>query len=271
MLPATKAVPKEMLPIGRKPALQWIVEECVASGIELVILITGRYKGALQDHFDVAYEVEDTLAAAGKTELLERIKPLSEMVDVVSVRQHRALGLGHAVGCARPLIGKDESFAVLLPDDIMMGERPATRQLIELHEETGLGAFSLVEVPPGNESMYGIVAGECVGPNRYRVRSMVEKPSPDEAPSNLGIVGRYVLPGSVFEYISDTKPGKGGEIQLTDALLRVMENEGLLGQILDAKRFDTGEVGGLIEANLAVAMADPQLRQRILAFMKPYF
>lgn len=270
MLPATKAVPKEMLPIGRKPALQWIVEECVASGIELVILITGRYKGALQDHFDVAYEVEDTLRLAGKSELLERVTPLSEMVDVVSIRQHRALGLGHAVGCARPLIGKDESFAVLLPDDIMLGKIPAIRQLIDVTKETGLGAFALVEVPPGSESMYGIVSGEHLGGQRYRVHSMVEKPQPEVAPSNLGIVGRYVLPGRVFDYIAETKPGRGGEIQLTDALIRLMENQGFLGQILDATRFDTGEVGGLMEANLAVAMADPALRQRILKFLKPY-
>ena len=270
MLPATKAVPKEMLPIGRKPALQWIVEECVASGIELVILITGRYKGALQDHFDVGYEVQDTLRKAGKSELLDRIEPLSDMVDVVSIRQHRPLGLGHAVACAQPLIGKDESFAVLLPDDIMMGERPAIGQLINVHQETGLGAFSLVEVPPGFESSYGIIDGEDLGGHRYRVRAMVEKPQPEDAPSNLGIVGRYVLPATTFDYIADTQPGKGGEIQLTDALNKLMINDGFLGQILDARRFDTGEVGGLIEANLAVAMTDPALRHRLVNFMKPY-
>ena len=270
MLPATKAVPKEMLPIGRKPALQWIVEECVASGIELVILITGRYKGALQDHFDVGYEVQDTLRKAGKTEILDRIEPLSDMVDVVSIRQHRPLGLGHAVACAEPLIGKDESFAVLLPDDIMMGEPPAIGQLMNVHHETGLGAFSLVEVPPGSESSYGIIQGEELGGRRYRVHGMVEKPKPEDAPSNLGIVGRYVLPAATFEYIANTKPGKGGEIQLTDALNALMENEGFLGQILDAQRFDTGEVGGLIEANLAVAMKDPELRRRLTRFMKPY-
>ena len=270
MLPATKAVPKEMLPIGRKPALQWIVEECVASGIELVILITGRYKGALQDHFDVGYEVQDTLRKAGKVDLLERIEPLSDMVDVVSVRQHRPLGLGHAVACAKPLIGKDESFAVLLPDDIMMGPSPAIGQLMGVHNETGLGAFSLIEVPPGKESSYGIISGDDLGGSRYRIRSMVEKPQPQDAPSNLGIVGRYVLPASTFDYIADTKRGAGGEIQLTDALNKLMENDGFLGQILDAKRFDTGEVGGLIEANIAVAMEDPALRSRLLDFMKSY-
>jgi UTP--glucose-1-phosphate uridylyltransferase len=270
MLPATKAVPKEMLPIGRKPALQWIVEECVASGIELVILITGRYKGALQDHFDVGYEVQDTLRKAGKTDLLERIEPLSDMVDVVSIRQHRPLGLGHAVACAKPLIGKDESFAVLLPDDIMMGPSPAIGQLMSVHRETGLGAFSLIEVPPGKESHYGIISGDDLGGSRYRIRSMVEKPQPQDAPSNLGIVGRYVLPASTFDYIADTKRGTGGEIQLTDALNKLMKNDGFLGQILDAKRFDTGEVGGLIEANIAVAMEDPELRTRLLNFMKSY-
>ena len=270
MLPATKAVPKEMLPIGRKPALQWIVEECVASGIELVIVITGRYKGALQDHFDVSYEVQDTLEKSNRQDLLDRIEPLSDLVDVVSIRQHRPLGLGHAVSCARPLINDDESFAVLLPDDIMMGPTPAIGQLMDVHHETGLGAFSLVEVPTGFESSYGIIAGEHLGDNRYQVREMIEKPSPQDAPSNLGIVGRYVLPAKTFDYISNTKPGKGGEIQLTDALNELMRNEGFLGQILDARRFDTGEVGGLIEANLAVAMQDPALRGRLIEFIRPF-
>ncbi len=270
LLPATKAVPKEMMPIGIKPAIQLIVEECVNSGIETVVLVNGRYKGALEDHFDVAYEVEDTLRQSGKTELLERIEPLSRMVDLVSVRQNRPLGLGHAVLCARPILGDDEPFAVLLPDDIVDAERPATRQLVDVYEETGLGAIALVEVPPGNEHMYGIITGDPVAAGRFRCSSMVEKPRPGTAPSNLGIVGRYVLPGAIFRHLAETNPGHGGEIQLTDALIKLMETQGLYGHVLEGTRFDTGESAGLIEANIAYAMKDPAIRDRLRRFMAQY-
>lgn len=270
LLPATKAIPKEMLPIVNKPALQLIVEECVASGIETVVLISGRYKGALQDHFDVAYEVEDTLRKAGKDELLSRVETLSSMVDIVSVRQNRPLGLGHAVHCASSVVGRHEPFAVLLPDDIVDGELPATKQLMDVHAETGTGAFALVEVPEGHQSMYGIVGGEEVSPGRIRCDVMVEKPPVAEAPSRLGIVGRYVLPGTVFSHLENTKPGRGGEIQLTDALISLMKTEGFYGEILKGDRYDTGDVGGLIEANLAFAMKDPVLRARLTAFIAQY-
>ncbi|MGM0576740.1 MAG: UTP--glucose-1-phosphate uridylyltransferase GalU [Myxococcota bacterium] len=268
LLPATKAIPKEMLPIVNKPAIQVIVEECVASGIELIVLITGRYKGALEDHFDISYEVEDTLRLKGKDELLERIESLSSMIDIVSVRQNQPLGLGHAVLCGRTVVGDDDPFAVLLPDDIVDAERPATRQLVDVYEDTGCGTVALVEVPSGHEHMYGMVRGEAAGPRRTKCSHMVEKPLPREAPSNLGIVGRYVLPGSVFQHIADTKPGRGGEIQLTDALIQLMETEGVYGHRLEGDRYDTGDVGGLIEANLAYAMQDPQLASRLRAFMK---
>ncbi len=270
LLPATKAVPKEMLPILNKPALQRIVEECVASGIELVVLITGRYKGALEDHFDVSYEVEDTLRLAGKQALLDRIAPLSSLIDIVSVRQTRPLGLGHAVHCAHPVVGRDEPFAVILPDDIVKAERPAVQQLMDVYDETGHGSFALVEVPPGHESMYGIISGEPAGPGRFRATGMIEKPPPGEAPSNLGIVGRYVLPGAVFDHIEATTPGAGGEIQLTDALVRLMETDTLYGQLLQGERFDTGDVGGMLEANIAYAMDDPTLRERVLRYVERY-
>jgi UTP--glucose-1-phosphate uridylyltransferase len=270
LLPATKAVPKEMMPIVNKPAIQVILEECVASGIELVVLISGRYKGALADHFDVAYEVEDTLRQQQKTELLDRIESLSSMVDIVSVRQNRPLGLGHAVLCARPVLGDDEPFAVLLPDDIVDAKTPATRQLIDVYQEVGTGVFALVEVPPGHERRYGMVQGDEVRPGLVNCSWMVEKPEPGDAPSNLGIVGRYVLPGRVFHHLAQTQVGQGGEIQLTDALVALMREEGMHGHVIEGDRYDTGDVGGLIEANLAYAMKDPQLAERLRGFFKRF-
>jgi UTP--glucose-1-phosphate uridylyltransferase len=270
LLPATKAVPKEMLPIGDKPALQLVVEECVASGIELIVLITGRQKTAIIDHFDVSYEVEHVLERAGNNALLSRIEHLSSMIDVVSVRQNRPLGLGHAVHCARPLIGDNEPFAVILPDDIIDSQVPATRQLITAYEDTGCGVCALVEVPSGHEDRYGIISGAEVQPGRIQCEGMVEKPALGTAPSNLGIVGRYVLPGKIFQHIAETKPGQGGEIQLTDALLSLMQEDGFYGQMLTGDRYDTGNLAGLMEANLAYAMKDPQLKERLLKFMNRY-
>jgi len=270
LLPATKAVPKEMMPIVNRPAIQVIIEECVAAGIELVVLISGRYKGALADHFDVSYEVQDTLQQQGKTELLERIEPLSSMIDIVSVRQARPLGLGHAVLCARSVVGDDEPFAVLLPDDIVDSEVPATGQLIDVYNEVGTGVFALVEVPPGHERRYGMVKGDMVRPGLVRCSWMVEKPDPADAPSNLGIVGRYVLPGRAFHHLANTPKGQGGEIQLTDALVELMREEGMHGHVLQGDRYDTGDVGGLIEANIAYAMKDPVTAARLKAFFKRY-
>ena len=270
LLPATKAVPKEMMPIVDTPVIQLVIEECVEAGIELVVVITGRYKGAIADHFDVSYEVQDVLEQQGRKDLLDRVTPLSEMIDLVTIRQHSPLGLGHAVGCARPIIGDDEPFAVLLPDDLIVGPRSATAQLVDAHQETGTGVFALVEVPPGKENLYGMIGGEEISPGRYRCTSMVEKPAIGQAPSNLGIAGRYVLPGSIFGHIAATTPGHGGEIQLTDALLEVMATEGMCGQILDGTRYDTGDIGGLLEANIAFAMGRPELAERLKAFMKRY-
>ena len=234
------------------------------------MLISGRYKGALADHFDVAYEVEDTLRQQQKTELLDRIESLSSMVDIVSVRQNRPLGLGHAVLCGRSVVGDDEPFAVLLPDDIVDAETPATRQLIDVYQEVGTGVFALVEVPPGHERRYGMVQGDEVRPGLVNCSWMVEKPEPADAPSNLGIVGRYVLPGRVFHHLAETQVGQGGEIQLTDALVALMKEEGMHGHVLHGDRYDTGDVGGLIEANLAYAMKDPQLAQRLRGFFKRF-
>ena len=270
LLPATKSVPKEMMPIVNKPAIQVIIEECVAAGIELVVLITGRYKGSISDHFDISYEVQDILERERKAELLDKVQCLSSMVDIVSIRQHRPLGLGHAVGCAAPLIGDDEPFAVLLPDDLILGERSATHELVEVYEETGTGVLALVEVPDDKVNLYGMVAGDEVGPRRIRCTDMVEKPPIGTAPSNLGIAGRYILPGSAFHYIDETPRGVGGEIQLTDALLRVMKEEGMHGKLLEGTRFDTGDAGGLVRANIAYALERPELADDLRAFMRRF-
>lgn len=268
MLPATKAVPKEMLPIGRRPAIEEIVEECAASGIEVVVLVTGRGKGALEDHFDEAPELERALEDDGKHELLESVRTASGLAEVVGVRQHRARGLGHAVLCARAVIGDDEPFAVVLPDDLVLdAPTPATRQLADVHADTDTGVVGLVEVPSGEESRYGIVAAERTGAGHLRCTDMVEKPSPSEAPSNLGIVGRYVLPGRIFAHLAETRPGKGGEIQLTDALAALMREEGFHGRLLEGSRFDTGQLGGYLEACLARAMAEPELAERLRRFV----
>jgi len=270
LLPATKAVPKEMLPIVDRPAIQLIVEECVAAGIELVVLITGRYKGALADHFDVSYEVQDVLRRHEKDELLEKVEPLSSMVDIVSIRQHRPMGLGHAVHCAHTVVGDDEPFAVLLPDDLIDAPVSGIQQLRDVAEETGHGVIGLVEVAPGDENKYGMVRGHEEAPGRYRLDHMVEKPPVGQAPSNLGICGRYVLPGNVFEYIRQTTAGVGGEIQLTDALVRLIEDDGLYGHLLDGQRYDTGDVAGLIEANIAWAMKRPELAERLRKSLLKY-
>ncbi len=267
LLPATKAIPKEMLPVVAKPAIQLVVEECVASGIEMVVLVTGRYKGAIEDHFDVSYEVQDILHSKGKEELLERISGLSDLIDVVSIRQNRPLGLGHAVLTSRPIVG-DEPFAVLLPDDVLDGPRAATRQLMDVWDETGCGAVSVEEVAYEDLSSYGIVHGEEVGPGRWRLDGMVEKPNPAEAPSRLGVVGRYVLPGEIYDYLASTPPGRGGEIQLTDGMVRLMADHGLFAQVLKGTRYDLGDAAGLIIANLCYAMKQPGIANRLKPVMR---
>jgi UTP--glucose-1-phosphate uridylyltransferase len=261
LLPNTKSVPKEMMPVYDRPAIQHIVEECVEAGVELVILVTGRYKGALQDHFDLSQEIED--AVAGKPDLLERIRPLGGMVDLVTIRQQRPLGLGHAVGCAKRLIDRKEAFLVLLPDEIFDNQARPARQLALAWDELGTAVLGVTEVPRGHEHLYGIVGGTEVGPGRLRVDRMVEKPASATAPSNLAIAGRYALPGAIFESLERTRPGHGGEIQLTDALIDLMRSQVIHAQRVEGRRYDIGQLGGWLEANLAYAMKDPELAARV--------
>ncbi|RMG10754.1 MAG: UTP--glucose-1-phosphate uridylyltransferase [Deltaproteobacteria bacterium] len=267
-LPATKAVPKELLPIVDVPTLQYIVEEAVASGIEQVILVNGRGKGAIEDHFDISYELEDVLRKRGKKELLEQVHHIAQMVKLVSVRQKEPLGLGHAVLSGRGPVADDETFAVLLGDDIIDAETPATRQLIRVHEATGRGVVALMEVPDRETHKYGIVAGKKQADGTLRVERLVEKPDPGTAPSNLAIIGRYLLPGKVFRFIEETRPGHGGEIQLTDALQRLADEEGLVGVKVTGERHDAGDKVGWLRANLLFALKREDLKDRVRAMLE---
>ena len=267
-LPATKAVPKEMLPIVDKPTMQLVVEEAVGAGITDVIVINGRNKVSIEDHFDHAFELERTLRDRGKTDLAAAMERISTMVRLISVRQKQPLGLGHAVLCAREVVG-DESFAVLLGDDLIDNEaNPGIGQLIQVHEATGAGAIAIMEVPAGQEHMYGVVAGERDATGHMRIRDMVEKPK-ENPPSRWAIVGRYVLPPAIWPMLAHTTPGAGGEIQLTDALKELAASPaGLYGVVVEGTRHDAGDKVGYLRANLAYALKRPELRDAVLALCR---
>ncbi len=271
-LPATKAVPKEMLPIVDVPTLQLIVEEALAAGIEQIVLVTGRGKSTIEDHFDVSYELEHTLRERGKKELLAVAERVSKLVRLITVRQKEPLGLGHAVLVARQAVG-DEPVAVLLGDDLYDcdGKRPAIGQLVDEFErhEGRSGVVALMEVPAGQEQLYGIVAGKPTGPRTLHIDDMVEKPAPGTAPSRLAIVGRYVLPAEIWPILERTRPGKGGEIQLTDALKELAQRGGgCYGLTVDGTRHDAGDKLGYLGANLAWALKRDDLRPGLLALMR---
>ncbi len=262
-LPATKAQPKEMLPIVDKPLIQYVVEECIASGIENIIIVTGRGKNAIEDHFDSAPELERFLEEKGKKDQAELVRRISNMVHFSYTRQKEPLGLGHAVLIARELVG-DEPFAVLLGDVIIPDPRPATLQLVEVYEATGIGAIAVEEVPREKTSLYGIVDGEPAsqppwGARLLRVRDLIEKPKPAEAPSNLGITGRYVLPPEAFDCLERTQAGSGGEIQLTDALRTLAQEKGLWAYIYEGKSYDAGDKLGFLKATVEMALKNPDL------------
>jgi UTP--glucose-1-phosphate uridylyltransferase len=264
-LPATKAVPKEMLPIVDVPTIQLVIDEAVRAGVTDVVVINGRNKHAIEDHFDHAYELEHTLRERNGAALADAMAKISTLVRLISVRQKQPLGLGHAVLCAREAIG-DEAFAVLLGDDLIDNDTdPGIGQLMRVHAETGAGAIAIMEVPAGKEHMYGIVAGERDARGRMRIRDMVEKPKAGTAPSRWAIVGRYVLPPSVWGHLANTKPGAGGEIQLTDALREIAAgSDGMYGVVVDGTRHDAGDKLGYLRANLAYALKRPELRGAVL-------
>ncbi len=265
-LPATKAVPKELLPIVDRPTIQYIVEEAVAAGVEEVILVVARGKDSIVDHFDVAPELEAHLARTGKEALREQMRAIARMANVVTVRQQEPLGLGHAVLCAKPVVG-NEPFVVMLGDDVIDAEVPAAKQLAGCYERHGLGTIALMDVPPAETHMYGIAAGRPVDERTLRIERLVEKPKKDP-PSTLAVIGRYVLPPRIFSILEQVTPGVGGEIQLTDALAVLAREEGLLGYRFEGERHDAGDRFGFLKANIAYAMQRPDLRAQLLTYMR---
>ena len=260
-LPATKAVPKELLPIVDIPTIQYVVQEIVDSGLTDVVLINGRGKSAIEDHFDVSYELERTLEEKGKHELLRLVRDVAKMAHVVSVRQKSPLGLGHAVLMAKRYIG-DEPFAVLLGDVIIDAKVPCTKQLIDVYETHG-PVIALLAVPEDRTQHYGVISGKKVGDRLYHVDKLVEKPAPGTAPSNLSVLGRYVLPPSIFGILERTKPGKGGEIQLTDALDVLAQQGSLHALETEGNLYDAGDRVGFIEATVAYALKRPELAKEL--------
>jgi UTP--glucose-1-phosphate uridylyltransferase len=271
-LPATKAQPKEMLTVVDKPQIQYVAEECVASGIEHIIIVTGKGKNSIEDHFDFSPVLESHLESKGKTDTVEMLRDISNMVQVSYTRQKQPLGLGHAVLVARDLVG-DEPFAVLLGDVLIPGENPATKQLIDVWNATGEGAIAVEEVPREKTYLYGIVAGEPApqppfGNRLLRITDLVEKPKPENAPSNLAITGRYVLPPEIFDCLERTKPGAGGEIQLTDAMRILAQERGLWAYIYDGISYDAGDKLGFLKATVELALQNEELGKEFREYLK---
>jgi UTP--glucose-1-phosphate uridylyltransferase len=267
MLPATKVVPKELLPVVDKPLIQFIVEEIVASGIEEVILVTGREKGSIEDHFDSFIELELFLERKNKTELLRMIRQLSGMVRIVSIRQSYPMGLGHAILCAESLIN-DEPFAVLLPDDLIISGTPCVAQLLQVYDEREAPVIAVQAVPDESVMQYGIIKPERVRDRLHRIKDMVEKPNLPEAPSNLAIIGRYVLPHDIFPLLRQTAAGAGGEIQLTDAIRLLLNRMPVFGLEYEGIRFDAGNKAGFITANLFLGLKHPDVKDELRAFLR---
>ncbi len=268
-LPATKTVPKEMLPVVDKPLIQYAVDEAIEAGCDTLVFVTNRYKHSVADYFDKAYELEQKLEKAGKTELLALIRDvLPRHVRAVFVTQAEALGLGHAVLCARPVIG-DEPFAVLLPDDLIWNKGPgALKQMVDLAEAQSASVIAVQDVPPEQTASYGIVATRDFQDRHGEITAIVEKPRPEVAPSHLAVVGRYVLSGGIFDLLARTRPGAGGEIQLTDGIAALMERERVLAYRFQGRRFDCGSRIGLVEATIEFALEHDDLSEATRAYMR---
>ncbi len=264
--PATKVIPKEMLPLVDKPILQYGIEEARDSGLDKLIIVTSKGKETILDHFDRTAELERSLNERGKFDLLAEVDTVSRMVDLISVRQKEALGLGHAVLTARDAVG-NEPFAVVLPDDVILAEEPCLKQMRRVFEETGRPVVALMEVPPDETSRYGIVAGEMTGNRRFRVTDMVEKPK-SNAPSRYAIIGRYILPPSVFAHLEKTPRGAGGEIQLTDALRKLVADGDFYGYVFEGRRYDAGEKLGYLKATVDYALRHPALAAEFRAYLE---
>lgn len=265
-LPATKAQPKEMLPLVDKPTIQYIVEEAVAAGIEDILIITGRNKRAIEDHFDRSVELELALQETGREDLLKLVQDVSDMVDIHYVRQKEPKGLGHAVLCASKIIG-DEPFAVLLGDDVVRSRVPALRQLMDVYDSVGASVLGVQEVPADEVSRYGIVQPREVGPRLFAVEDVVEKPPAPRAPSRLAVLGRYILEPDIFPILERTTPGAGGEIQLTDGIRQLLASRPVYAYWFDGRRYDVGDKLGFLEATVELALDRPDLGPRFRAYL----
>ncbi|WP_440706370.1 UTP--glucose-1-phosphate uridylyltransferase GalU [Heyndrickxia oleronia] len=265
-LPATKAMPKEMLPIVDKPTIQYIVEEAIESGIEDIIIVTGKGKRAIEDHFDHSFELEQILFEKGKLEILEEVQKSSNMVDIHYIRQKEPKGLGHAIWCARKFIG-DEPFAVLLGDDIVRSNKPCLKQLMEQYEEYERTILGIKQIDYEDVPKYGIIDAHKVGNKLYQINHLVEKPLIDDAPSNLAIMGRYILKPPIFTILANLKPGANGEIQLTDAIDQLNQTEEILGYDFEGTRYDVGEKLGFIKTNIEMALQREDLKIGLLNYL----
>lgn len=267
VLPISKAMPKEMLPIVDKPAIQYIVEEAVASGITDILIITNRGKGLLEDHFDHAIELEQRLEAAGRMEELKAVQDITNMANIYFVRQKETKGLGHAISCARSFVG-NEPFAILYGDDVILGETPVCKQLCDAYEEYGLGTVGIKEVTPEQILKYSSMKVDALHDNLFKITDMIEKPSPDKIMSLYSILGRCVLPPEIFEILDHTAPGAGGEIQLTDAMKELSRTKGMVGVDFIGKRYDMGNKFGILQAICEVALQHPQVKDDFTAYLK---
>ena len=266
-LPATKTVPKELLPIIDIPSIQYVVQEAVDAGIQEIIFVTGRGKDGIEDHFDEAPELEQILADRGQTATVDMLRRIAEMTEVVSVRQKKPLGLGHAVLCARDLVG-DEPFAVMLADDLIDAETPGIRQLVEIFMETEESVVALMKVPRDEVHQYGVIKGKEVKPRLYAVEATVEKPAAKDAPSQMAIIGRYVLRPEIFSILQSLPPGRGGEIQLTDGLARLVQERKIFGCEFTGDRYDIGDKFGFVRATVAYALKRKDLKDKLVEYLK---
>ncbi|MBT3178898.1 MAG: UTP--glucose-1-phosphate uridylyltransferase GalU [Desulfobacula sp.] len=267
-IPATKAMAKEMLPIVDKPLIQYAVEEAFAAGIEQIIFVTGRGKKALEDHFDRSFEIEHALKKKGKDDLLKQIQELVPKTGtIIYTRQHEPLGLGHAIWCAKNIVG-DEPFAVLLADDLIQTEKPVLSEMIRKFDRLRASMAAVMEVEKSQTDKYGIIDAQAVEEDIVKINDMVEKPSPEEAPSNLAIIGRYILTPKIFEYLEKKETGAGGEIQLTDAMKTLLKEQPIYGYKFEGQRFDCGDKAGFQMANLAFALERPDMKKKLMEFIK---
>ncbi|MCX7885446.1 MAG: UTP--glucose-1-phosphate uridylyltransferase GalU [Caloramator sp.] len=265
-LPATKAQPKEMLPIVDKPTIQYIIEEAIASGIEEILIITGRNKRAIEDHFDKSVELEMELKSKHKEELLKEVEYISNLAQIYYIRQKEPKGLGHAIYCAKTFVG-NEPFAVMLGDDVVDNEEPCLKQLIDVYNEYKTTILGVQEVPLEDVNKYGIVKGMHIEDGVYKVKDLVEKPDIDKAPSNIAILGRYIITHNIFDVLEYTKPGKGGEIQLTDALKELLNKEAMYAYTFKGRRYDVGDRLGFLQATVEFALKRDELRNDFLCYL----